>query len=135
MTRPRRGASAVEFALTLPVILVIASAVIDYGWYLHQATSVVHAVREGARFGSTVALDDGPDVEAVNQTTTVLNTLGVPCSSGAGCEVAAILGTTGTLTSMTVTAEIEYLAPFGLVPTPEVLRGQLTMAVEDQSEE
>ena len=29
----RRGASAIEFALTLPVMITIFSVIVEYGWY------------------------------------------------------------------------------------------------------
>ena len=39
----RRGASALEFALTLPVVMAILAGILEYGWYLFQLSNVVHA--------------------------------------------------------------------------------------------
>ena len=130
----RRGASAIEFALTLPLVLAVVSAVLDYGWYLTQAANVLAAVREGARYGVTVDQDDGPETAAVNQTEAALAALGVQCGGAAGdCTVDASVGQTGTLDSLTVSVEVGYIPLMGLVPTPEHLRGALTMALEDQT--
>ena len=48
--RPRdRGAAAVEFALVLPVFLMIIFAIIDFGRMLNAQITVNEAAREGAR--------------------------------------------------------------------------------------
>lgn len=57
----RRGATAVEFALTLPVLLLLAAAVVDIGQYLYVADGMVAAVAEGARAGALADPDDGED--------------------------------------------------------------------------
>jgi hypothetical protein len=46
-----RGASALEFALVLPVLLLILFGTIEYGWYLTCQFVLNHAVAEGARAG------------------------------------------------------------------------------------
>jgi Flp pilus assembly protein TadG len=45
------GASAVEFALVLPVLAVILFGLIDYGLFLNNSLSVRQGVREAARAG------------------------------------------------------------------------------------
>ncbi|WP_208812979.1 TadE/TadG family type IV pilus assembly protein [Micromonospora echinofusca] len=48
--RPRdRGAAAVEFALILPVVLLVIFAIIDFGRMLNAQLTVNQAAREGAR--------------------------------------------------------------------------------------
>ena len=107
---------------------------LDYGWYLTQAANVLAAVREGARYGVTVDQDDGPEAAAVSQTEAALIALGVGCGGAGGeCTVDASVGQTGTLDSLTVSVEVAYIPLMGLVPTPERLRGALTMALEDQT--
>jgi Flp pilus assembly protein TadG len=53
--RPRRrreaGVSAVEFALVLPLLLVILFGVIDFGFMLYDKAMITNAAREGARAG------------------------------------------------------------------------------------
>ena len=132
MRGARRGNAAVEFALTLPLLLAIVSAILDYGWYLTQSGNVMHAVREGVRMGATIPQDDGPEAEAVDQTESALRGLGIACDGG-GCQVEAQLGTVGGLDSITVDAEIAFSPLLGIVPTPGTLQGSMTMALGDQS--
>lgn len=47
--RARRGAQAMEFALTLPVLALVASATVDWGWYFHQSMAVTQAAVQGNR--------------------------------------------------------------------------------------
>lgn len=63
LRRNRRGQSLVEFALSLPVLLLILAATLEVGNVLTQYNRVQIAAREGARFGAAGGTDDG--VEAV----------------------------------------------------------------------
>lgn len=49
----KRGQGLVEFALVLPIILIIMAAVFDVGRVLDASIVLTNAVRTGARFGST----------------------------------------------------------------------------------
>lgn len=44
-----RGAAAVEFAMVLPILLLIMFGLIQYGWLFYQVQETSFAVREGAR--------------------------------------------------------------------------------------
>jgi Flp pilus assembly protein TadG len=61
-TRRRRrthGQSLVEFAVVLPVFLLILSGIIDFGFLLYSRMTVINAAREGARV--VVAATDTPE--------------------------------------------------------------------------
>jgi Flp pilus assembly protein TadG len=47
-----RGAALVEFALVVPLLMVMMCAIIDFGLALHRLNNLNSAVREGARFGA-----------------------------------------------------------------------------------
>lgn len=47
--RPQRGSAAVEFALVLPLVLVLALAVLQVGLFLKDQLVLVGAARAGAR--------------------------------------------------------------------------------------
>lgn len=49
-----RGQSVVEFALMLPVFLVVVVGVVDFGTLLFARMTVIDLAREGAQFGSTL---------------------------------------------------------------------------------
>ena len=46
------GASAVEFALILPLLVVLLFGVIDYGWFFGESLGLRSSVREAARMGA-----------------------------------------------------------------------------------
>jgi Flp pilus assembly protein TadG len=47
-----RGAQVVEFALIVPIVLVLIGAVIQFGFMFNAQVTVTQAAREGARFAS-----------------------------------------------------------------------------------
>lgn len=47
--RSERGAAAVEFALVLPLLLLIMLAIVDFGRAYNVQISLTHAARESAR--------------------------------------------------------------------------------------
>lgn len=62
-TRSEGGASLVEFALVLPLLLTIIFGLIEMSWAFAQTNDVRHGAREGAR---AAAVDIG-DVDAIGQ--------------------------------------------------------------------
>lgn len=46
-----RGQSLVEFALVLPIFLVLLSGMVDFGMALYTNITLMNATREGARLG------------------------------------------------------------------------------------
>ncbi len=47
--RTDRGAALVEFALVLPLLLVIIGGIVDFGFLFQRYEVVTNAAREGAR--------------------------------------------------------------------------------------
>lgn len=52
-----RGAAAVEFALVLPVLLLVLCGIVDFGRALHAQVVLTQAAREGARLAALGAPD------------------------------------------------------------------------------
>ena len=50
-SRRRGGQSLVEFAVVLPVFLLILAGILDFGLGLYSQMTVINAAREGARLG------------------------------------------------------------------------------------
>lgn len=44
-----KGQSAVEFALVLPLLLVLLLGIVEFGWFLNAKITITGAAREGAR--------------------------------------------------------------------------------------
>ena len=56
--RSRRGSrtraqALVEFAVVLPVFLLILAGILDFGFILYSRMTVINAARDGARIGTT----------------------------------------------------------------------------------
>ena len=57
MKKRENGQSAVEFALVLPILLLIVCGILDFGWLFYNQLSVENACREVARVGCVNAQD------------------------------------------------------------------------------
>jgi len=51
---PARGAALVEFAVTLPLLLIVIAGIVDFGFVFQRYEVIANASREGARL-ATVA--------------------------------------------------------------------------------
>ncbi|MBP1920796.1 TadE family protein [Youngiibacter multivorans] len=72
------GQSAVEFALVLPLLLVLLLGIIEFGWFLNAKITVTGAAREGARY---YAIHKDSDTEVETVVATYLNH-GIVTTSG-----------------------------------------------------
>jgi Flp pilus assembly protein TadG len=81
-----RGAALVEFALAVPLLLVVIAGIVDFGLVYQRYEVITNAAREGARLASLPGYD-ATDVEArvrayVAQGLSMSNTSGVMPPSG-----------------------------------------------------
>ena len=53
-----RGAAVVEFALVIPVLMMLIVGMVSSGILYNQQMQLTHAAREGARYGATVSPDE-----------------------------------------------------------------------------
>jgi len=51
--RKQSGQELVEFAIVLPLLLLVVFGVLDLGRIFHSAITITNAAREGARYGMT----------------------------------------------------------------------------------
>jgi Flp pilus assembly protein TadG len=56
--KDERGAALVEFALTLPLLLVVIAGVVDFGLVFQRQEVITNAAREGARLAALPGYDD-----------------------------------------------------------------------------
>ena len=64
----RRGQSLVEFAIVLPLLMLIVFGVLDLGRAFFALVTITNAAREGARFGVTnINLSDGMSISERDQ--------------------------------------------------------------------
>src|SRR6266567_8451948 len=104
---PDRGAAAVEFAIMLPLLLLLVFGIIDFGRALNAQVTITQAAREGARL---TALNQ-PNVTGRTQAAaTGLSGVGVtivsPCPAGAGPTANA---------DVKVTYAFKFVTPIGAI--------------------
>lgn len=68
--KDEKGAAAVEFALCLPLLIVILCGILEYGWYLTNQIVLANAVSAGARAGIKAKEWEGevPELLAISAT-------------------------------------------------------------------
>lgn len=59
MGNRKKGQGLVEFALILPVLLLVLMGIIEFGYVFAAYTSLFNAAREGSRYGAVRPLDPG----------------------------------------------------------------------------
>ncbi|MBN2373061.1 pilus assembly protein [bacterium] len=67
---PEKGAAAVEFAIILPLMVILVFGIIEFGLILYNQQVITNASREGARAGivsQSPRLDDASIRNIVNQ--------------------------------------------------------------------
>ena len=119
--RSDRGAAAVEFALVLPILLLLIGGIIDFGFAFNTQISLTHAAREGVRVealgtgdAEEVALAAFTAVAATDATAEVTNA----CDPGSdGKAIVVVRANSPTF--------FTGLLPF--IPNPFPLEGQAVM--------
>jgi Flp pilus assembly pilin Flp len=106
--RQERGAAAVEFALVLPVLLLVIFGIIDFGRMLAAKIALTEAAREGARATALVDTDAGQ--ARVAAATVDLNP--AVTSSITECPNPALPGDDATVE---LTYEFSFITPIGVM--------------------
>ena len=139
MTRTRRramrgdhGAQAVEFALIVPVVLLIIFAIIQFGFAFNTQVTVTQAAREGARLAAIcrntctpktvlqATQDAAPGIKTSDLTIIIkyCPADGSACTGSAGspgyCPTTATQATGDAVVIVTAPSPIEGLLPFDL---------------------
>ena len=78
----RTGASALEFALLLPILTIILGSIIEFGWIFLQSNALLMATRAAARAGASVGetASPSPGDVADSVASSVLSSQGVNVS-------------------------------------------------------
>jgi Flp pilus assembly protein TadG len=110
--RRTRGQALVEFAVVLPVFLLILSGILDFGFILYSRITVISAAREGARIATTMTDQPTNIITAVRSqataaagglSVTVPNPVLVCGAANPGCAFSAGKLKTGDSIKVTVT--------------------------------
>jgi Flp pilus assembly protein TadG len=109
--RRRGGQSLVEFAVVLPVFLLILAGILDFGLGLYSQMTVINAAREGARLGvvepgNVADIKARVDAMAAGLDKTRL-TISVTCQHSDGSACSGTWASTDT-DSETVIVKVDY---------------------------
>lgn len=103
-------AEAVEFALVVPILVLVTGAVAEWGWYLDREATLIQAARDAVFFA--VLAPDGADVRAIARTRMLaaLSAEGLArSSSDAVVDVRLVPGAFGPALAMDVVVPYEPL--------------------------
>ena len=116
--RNDRGAAAVEFALVVPILLVMVFGIIDFGLAINRYAMVNNAAREGVREASLGATES--EIRAVVTRGTAdlpgTVTIAVGCTLPDGtttCTSWNVGMESGGIAEVTVTSTSNWLTPIG----------------------
>jgi len=132
-SRGQGGAAAVEFALILPVVMLLLAGFFDFGWLFYWQHTVTNASREGARYAVQAKWIGGVSTPYSDAeiTTLVRNSFG----GDLGVTVDRTGGTSsGSPRAVTVTKTVtwfflSFLQSLG-VNLPSTVANRTTMTVE-----
>ncbi len=131
-----RGQGLTEFAIVIPVFLIVVGAIFDFGFMLYSRLTVINAAREGAR--TAVMLADRTTIEAVVASTvksvsfaltTSSLTIESPCVPAGSCDIGA-KPEPGDSVEVTVTYQYQTFFPWPFIPTPLTLSSTVQMVLE-----
>ncbi|MCO1339135.1 hypothetical protein BJH93_09565 [Kocuria polaris] len=119
--RGETGASAIEFALIVPILLTLIFGVLEYAWFFNQQLSATQGARAAARAYVLQYNDPGFDLLAVADAGSPTLDINTATASVAGCPPG---------TTVTVTIGGANNALIGLFPLPADIRARGAMQCE-----
>ncbi|GDX80346.1 hypothetical protein LBMAG42_21570 [Deltaproteobacteria bacterium] len=111
----KRGSTAIEFSLILPVLLLLLAGIIDWAWFLFQQAAFVVATAHGARLAAGLAGETDPTTAATTEVRAWLDAFAV---DGSGATVAVLVVPDGLTGTVHVSATLAHDPLFGLAGTP-----------------
>lgn len=132
MLRRRRGAAVMEFALTLPIMVMMLLASIEFGNYFTQLAAVKAAARDAARFGSNQHGFQLAQTQGAAAARSVLAEIGFPCATGNACTVDSEIVQESGLNFVQVTVVVPYDQITGALPNWYGTDGETTLNTPTQ---
>jgi Flp pilus assembly protein TadG len=136
----RRGNTAVELALVLPIVVALLSGVIDFGMMVRATNAMETAARAGAAYAAKYPADSAGIAQAATGAAALdPSTLSVTAAQFCECSNSGILacgtscpngGTTSVHVSVTVAQPYHPLTPFAEAVLPSTLTAQATMRTQ-----
>jgi Flp pilus assembly protein TadG len=108
----QRGQSMLEFALVLPIFLILVLSIVDFGWALKAWIAVTNSAREGARLGAVSAGCDAIKNRTVSTSAGLLTTSDVEVTVTPQ-DLGDCKGNSGDEVTVKVTYDYNYITPLG----------------------
>jgi Flp pilus assembly protein TadG len=136
-TRREEGAALFEFALLMPILVILLLGIIEFGWLFAQMNEIRHVAQEGARWGAV----SHPDVNSVGSENwgdigaRACGAANLPGGSTVTVTGSAGSGVKGGTASITVTANTQSLSSLGLIEAflPSSLSNTATFRLEQDA--
>jgi Flp pilus assembly protein TadG len=125
-----RGASAVEFALLLPVLLLVVFGIIDFGRALNAQITLTQAAREGVRLAALGEPNVTGRTQAAATGLSPVSVLVTSCAVGAGPAADAVVNVSYSFSFITPVGAIAGLFGGGGLGSPITLSAQGVMPCE-----
>ena len=123
--RSEKGQAMVEFALVVPLLVMLLFGIIDFGRIFHTYLAIDHASREAARVASIGESD------ATIVSTAVTNAASVSLKSGQVSVSPGGTKSSGSDVTITITYPISFLTPVvSSITGPITLSSSTVMRVE-----
>lgn len=123
------GASAVEFALVLPILILVVFAIIEFSVALYDKAMITNASREGARAGIVFRIPPVTDEEIGNVVSTHLGASLITFGGPAAANTTVTRNGSNPGDELKVT--VDYTYTFLLIPNIITrLSGGMTMVAE-----
>lgn len=125
--KSQKGTAIVEFALILPLFLMLLFGLVDFGRLFHAYLTIDHAGREGARAAS-VQSEDGIVQSSIMNAVTGLNTDNLTVQVSPEGEANR---PSGSEVHVTLTYQVGFVTPFvSALADPIILSDTTVMRVE-----
>jgi len=121
LARGRDGAAMVEFAIVLPVFLLITWGVIDFGRLFFTSNSLANATREGARYAAVLVDPIASSAQVKAQVKSAFVPFGGPAITDAEISIDTLTVPGGVIVTVT-----GYPAPV-LTPLSRLIGATSTM--------
>jgi Flp pilus assembly protein TadG len=115
-----RGASLIEFAILMPLLITLLLGVVEFAWLFSQNIDVRHGAREGARLAAT---DYGNETTIANETCDRMDIAGTAAVTvnltRSGATIGDEINVTVTATPASLTGFFDYILPATLTSSIE----------------
>ncbi len=122
--RRRRGVSIVEFVMTLPLVIGLLLATLEFGWYFSRLAALDSVIYDAVRVGGFQTTRTRAVIATEEAAQTMLADVGFNCNSG--CNLRATTYPEGGVLLVEMEASVPYDQLTNVLPTSGGLLGFVT---------